>query len=361
MSDLKEQKCPSCGGAMRYDPAQGKLVCDFCGSVVDIGMLPKGTAAEEEALGGFDFDAISDQFISENAEALPVYTCVSCGADLIVPAEQSALTCPYCGNNIVLSNQVTGQLRPDGVIPFRIQSKDLPEAVNRYYKDKKLLPKDFFSESTMGRVTGVYVPFWVFSGDLYGEMTYSGERSSSHRSGDYIITETRHYSLARSASLAFDALPVDTSGRIDDRLMDSLEPFDLSEMKPFDIRYLAGFTADRFDQKKSDIAGRAEGRMRNTAESLVSSQAGAGYVNVSRTRGGLNADLSARYVLFPVYMFDIDYGRKTYHFAVNGQTGKVVGELPVSKSVSAGYFLKRTGIVAGVLIAFSLAKYFLGF
>ena len=412
MSQIAEQKCPACGAPLRFDPASGKLVCDYCGTVVDLqaeaaapagkpsqgdsqkpsqkdsrkpsrerpaqgGAKPAGSAGSAAGSGessqaggpaplnqdiveGFDFAHLNDLVTDPKAMDLPVYNCVSCGAEVIAPAEQMALTCPYCGNNIVLTEKVSGKLRPDGVIPFRIPAKDLPKAMNNYYKDKKLLPRHFFSESTMSKVTGVYVPFWVFSGDVDGTLHYKAQTSSSSRHGDYIITQTNHYQLVREAALSFDRLPVDASGKIEDRLMDSLEPFHMSEMQPFDMRYLAGFTADRFDQKKADMSERASKRMKSTTHDLVNAQAAAGYGSVTYTGGRLNAKLDAKYILFPVYMFDISHAGKKYHFAVNGQTGKVVGDLPTDSSVSTLYFLKRVLIVGGSLFAFSVLKYMLG-
>ena len=366
MSQLAEQKCPACGAAMRFDPASGKLVCDYCDTVVDIPASaspkakPPQTPREDDNLQGFDFSRLNDQAIREDAASLPVYNCISCGAEVIAPAEQMALTCPYCGNNIVLTDKASGRLRPDGVIPFRIESSKLPAAVNRFYRDKKLLPWRFFSESTMGKVTGVYVPFWVFSGTLSGTLTYTGDKSSSTRHGDYVIVSTKHYRLNRKASLAYAELPVDASTKVDDKLMDSLEPFRTEEAKPFDMRYLAGFTADRFDQEKKDTATRAESRMRSSASGLVKTAASAGYENVKPSRGALRADLQAKYLLFPVDLFDLLHGDKTYHFAVNGQTGKVVGEVPTDKLTSTLYFLSRFGITAGALILISIGKYLLG-
>ena len=248
MQQLEEQKCPACGAPMRFDPPAGKLVCDYCDTVVEIPKKkPAASAKKEDSVQGFDFSQLNSQAVDESAEGLPVFHCVSCGAEVIAPAEQVATTCPYCGNNIVLTDKVSGSLRPDGLIPFRIVSGELPAAVNRFYRNKKLLPKGFFSESTMGAVTGVYLPFWVFSGGLSGRMTFEGERSSSRREGDYIVTTTDFYQLVRDSAMAFSDVPVDASGKVDDKLMDSLEPFDMGQVQPFDMRYLAGFTADRFD------------------------------------------------------------------------------------------------------------------
>jgi len=358
MAQITEQKCPSCGGPLRFDPARGKLVCDYCGSAVEIGDAPVSPA--EPTVEGFDFGALNAQAADGGAQALPVYHCVSCGAEVIAPAEQIALTCPYCGNNIVLTDKVSGKLRPDGMLPFTIDRKSLPGAMNRFYKDKALLPKRFFSESTMGKVTGVYVPFWVFNGRMSGELTYRAEHTTSARQGDYIVTDTAHYRLSRDVDLTFENVPVDASGRIDDALMDSLEPFRMEDAKPFDMRYLAGFTADRFDRARDDIAERAESRMVNTAHRLADRAVAGEYESPVLTGGSLRADLSAKYMLFPVYLFDILHGGKSYHFAVNGQTGKVVGSVPTDKGVSFAYFLKRALPVAGGVLLLSFIRYMMG-
>lgn len=354
---IVEQKCRQCGGAMRFDPKKGKLVCDYCGTVIDVNSSAQDTQTE---LGGFDFNALNDQATVADAADLPVYNCESCGAEVIAPPEQAALTCPYCANNIVLTDKVSGKLRPDGVIPFRLTAKELPDAMQRYYKNKALLPKNFFSESRMGRITGVYVPFWVFSGRLSGTLDYRATRVSKHRSGDYEVTDTDHYRLTRDVSMSFEDMPVDASAKIRNDLMDPLEPFDMSEVKPFDMSYLAGFTADRFDEAKSDIASRAENRMRTTAEAVADSQAGRGYSTANRCGGSLRADIKAKYLLLPVYLFHISHGGKDYDFAVNGQTGKVVGTLPIDKGVSRTYFLVRMLGCAAAVAAISLATYFMG-
>ena len=356
VEQVMEQKCASCGAPLRFDPEMGKLVCDSCGAKQAI---PEELQIGDVELDGFDFEAMTGHATDGNAENLPVYNCVSCGAEVIAPAEQIATTCPYCGNNIVLTDKVAGKLRPDGLIPLRINKKQLPDAINRFYKGKALLPKNFFSEHTMGKVTGVYVPFWMFSGHIDGTLRFRAETVSMFRQGDYQVTQTHHYQVMRDADLSFRNVPVDASGRIADSLMDSLEPFDIADAKPFDMRYLAGFTADRFDLAKGDVAERARRRMIASAESAVSSTL-THYSNVRRAGGSLHSKLSARYMLLPVYLFSISHGGKDYAFAVNGQTGKVMGELPISKAVSGRYFWVRMGAAAAAVAAAFFAKYLMG-
>lgn len=356
MDNILEQKCKNCGAPLRYDPESGMLVCDHCGTRTEI---PEEMRPKDVSFDGFDFDRLGKQAEAESPEALPIYHCVSCGAEVIAPAEQIATTCPYCSNNIVLTDKVSGKLRPEGIIPFRIDQKHLPDAMKKYYKGKVLLPKNFFSQSTMGKITGVYVPFWMFSGRLCGDLVYHAETQSTHREGDYLVTDTNHYEVKRHADLRFEDIPVDASGRIDDRLMDSIEPFDMSDAKAFDMRYLAGFTADRFDLEKGDVADRAKRRMATTAENAVNSSLAA-YSSAYRTGGNLAAQIKARYMLLPVYLFSLTHEGKSYEFAVNGQTGRVMGDLPVSKSVSARYFAVRMIIPAAVIIGIFAVKYMLG-
>ena len=362
MSDIKEIKCSRCGAAMKYDPELKLLVCEHCGHSYDPGEETENTPkeAKDTEFEGFDFASLNDSASVPSAEDLPIYICKSCGAEIVAAPEQFSLTCPYCDNNIVLSDKASGSLRPDGVIPFRISSKELPAAVRKFYRNKALLPRKFFSDSRLGDITGVYLPFWVFSGELSGTLEYEGTNTSSWRSGDYINEETKYYDVVRNVSVDFEDLPVDASGKVDDALMDSLEPFNMSEVKPFDIGYLAGFAADRFDVPKSGIEFRAKSRMNRSAEAVSRREAGFGYSSIRQVGGKLNANLDAKYLLFPVYLFTLRFNSKLYKFAVNGQTGKVVGELPTDKKTKRGYFWLRVGIITLAVLIISFIRFMLG-
>ena len=361
-----EQKCPACGAPLRFDPQESKLVCDYCGTVVEITKEEEAPAENsgakdgETTLGGFDFDEILRNASVANPEELPIYNCQSCGAEIIADPETVSLTCPYCGNNIVLTEKVSGSLRPDGVLPFKLTPKELPNALQKFYSDKKLLPRDFFSAHKMGEINGVYVPFWIFSGKVSGKLDYIGERIVEHTQGNYRVVDTHHYRLSRAVSMSFKRLPVDASGKMEDALMDSIEPFDFNELKPFDMRYLAGYTADRFDDAPDGLSQRATDRMINSARSIANASASAGYTDVHPYGGALNTDLSeVKYVLLPVYHFKLKYGGTDYQFAVNGQTGKIIGTLPVGKKEKQRYFWTRFGIGAAIALAVQLIAYFI--
>jgi len=345
---IVEQKCPDCGAPLEFSPETGLLQCPFCGYSIEI---------EEEkpaqTVGRKEHDAALAKI-----KPLPIYHCVSCGAEVIAEDTHVALTCPYCANNIVLTEQVSGTLKPDGIVPFRFPSSQLEKNVNAFYKGKSLLPKNFFSESRTGKVTGVYVPFWVYDCSVSGHATYQGEKAGrSHREGDYRVTEYDVYDLHRSINAEFRNLPVDASKKMKDALMDSLEPFDMADVKPFDVRYLSGYVADRFDQSSEEMRQRADGRVAHTAMGLACSQATGGYSGASEKGNRLKIDIRrARYILLPVYMFNVSYNNRRYSFAVNGQTGKVVGELPIDagkkKSLMLSGFAAGAGVVLAILYTF---------
>ena len=306
---------------MRFDPESGKLVCDFCGTSIEI---PTDEAAEEAGA--------KDEKRPGIGEELPIYNCDSCGAEIVADAVTASVTCPYCGNNIVLTEKVTGGLRPDGIIPFKIDKKSLPDAVNAFYKGKRLLPKNFFSESSIENVCGVYVPFWLYDCTMQGDVSYDGYKDAAVREGDYLVTTRSHYNVVRDAKLQFKDIPVDGSARLDDALMDSLEPFDFSKLVPFNMSYLAGFFAERFDKDSDEVRQRADERIMTSALYMVDSKASSGYTGVERKANGLTASpMTSKYVLLPVYTFDVNWKGQKFTFAMNGESGKVVGEIPTDK------------------------------
>lgn len=337
MDTINEQKCPACGAPLRFDPSSGNLICDWCGSEFAIEApgqeyVPEVSAATSEA--------VPTEEAPEEYGSLSVYNCRSCGAEIVAEAQTAALKCPYCGNNIVLTDKVSGNLKPDGVIPFKIEPKQLPAAVRAFYKGKHLLPRGFFSDASIGEIQGVYVPFWIYDCGVSGQLTYNAERVRVFRQGDYEITETSHFSLYRDVSMDFLNVPVDASKRMDDALMDSLEPFNMAELKPFDIKYLSGYVADRFDVDADDVRGRASERMRNTAQDVTASRTTGGFAAVRLKNNSLQVyQKGLHYYLLPVYIFDLEHNGKKYPFAVNGQTGKVVGDLPIDKLSSTLWFL----------------------
>lgn len=363
MSQVTNYQCPSCTGPLHYVGSSGKLECDYCGSSFDVAEIealyaPKDEAAAQETAQqpageetaeeiDFEADGVKEtEWDTSNfnadwgaeAEEMKAYICPSCGAELICDVSTAATSCPYCGNPTVVPGQFAGALKPDFVIPFKLNKDDAINALKEHYKGKPLLPKAFTKENHIDEIKGVYVPFWLFDGEAEGGARYETTRTRVYRLGDEEITETRHYDVYRAGRVRFEKIPVDASSKMPDEHMDSIEPYDYSELVPFSTAYLPGFLADKYDVSVDDSRKRADLRCENSLHAALRDTV-QGYdscVRVSdssRLRRG-----KVHYALMPVWMLNTKWHGKDYLFAMNGQTGKMVGDLPMSWGKFWGMF-----------------------
>ena len=347
-SKTQNYQCPACGGPLHFDSKSGKLKCDYCDSMYSI----------EEAKAALDPEARASQSQTAKAEAaapdtgrdgetvwsdaevrgLRAYTCSSCGAELVCDAETAATSCPYCGNPTVLGGQLAGKLRPEYIIPFALDRKEAISALTNYYKGKVLLPKAFSSQNHIQEIKGVYVPFWLYDAEVNVQGKYVGHVSETHREGDYIVTTTQHYDVQRDGNTSFVRVPVDGSTKMPDAHMDAIEPFDYSAMVPFSTVYLPGYLADRYDQSDKECASRAEDRMTASATAALHSTL-TDYEDIDTSSESVRiVDSTAHYALLPVWMLHTRWKDKDFLFAMNGQTGKLIGDLPIDKGRLAACF-----------------------
>ena len=341
-------QCPACTGPLHYDGASGKLVCDYCGSAYDVKDIEAryakkqaaaDTAAEGDAKKAARLPRQDSPVWSEaEAEGLNSYSCPTCGAELVCDETTAATTCPYCGNPTVLGGQLSGKLKPEYIIPFRIDKKTAIENLKKYYKGKAFLPKAFKESNHIEEIQGVYVPFWLYDGRMEARGAYKAEISESHREGDYIVTTTRHFDVARVGDADFVRVPVDGSSKMPDAHMDAIEPFDYSDLKPFSTAYLPGFLADRYDEDDKKCAARVLTRMKNSTAAALHDTLG-GYTGVQTLSEQLDPrTLEPHYALLPVWMLHTRWKEQDFLFAMNGQTGKLIGDLPVDKGRVAAWF-----------------------
>lgn len=363
-SQTTNYQCPACTGPLHFDGASGKLLCDYCGSSYSVEEIEKlyntkvetaAAASEAEAVSEEEYleDWDSSGALEWGAESakLVAYNCTSCGAELVCDKTTAATECPYCGNPTIIPGKFSGKMKPEYILPFRLDKKAATDALREHYKGKKLLPKAFASENHIQKIQGVYVPFWLYTGTVDADMSFAAERIMTRREGKYEVTETYVYDLHRGGSIDFRDIPVDASTKMDDALMDSLEPYDYSYLKPFSLSYLPGFLADQYDVSMEECSKRADERAVNTAEETVR-QTVEGYMNTHVTAKNLRLRRGrASYVLMPVWMLNTKYGDKTYTFAMNGQTGKFIGDLPLDKGLWRKYLFIYGGSISAVLFA----------
>ena len=382
-TQVTNYQCPACTGPLHYSAKSGKLACDYCGSSFDVAEIEalyarkeaeaaaakqaadakaeaaqaaKAEAAEAAAAsGGWDTSDLSRDWGAE-ADGLRVYSCPSCGAELICDQSTAATACPYCGNPAIVPGQFSGALRPDYILPFRLSKDDAVQALRAHYKGKPFLPRSFTSANHIEQIQGVYVPFWLFDGGAEGAASYRASNTNVFETGDYEITETRHYHVVRAGSLAFEKIPVDASAEMPDDHMASIEPFDDAELRPFSTAYLPGYLADKYDVTIDDSRDRADTRCRETlAQALRDTVTGYGACVTEREDIALRRG-KVHYALLPVWMLSTKWRGQDFLFAMNGQTGKLVGDLPTDRGRFWGMF---AAIAAPLTVALTAILQFL--
>ncbi len=325
MADMLLYRCPNCGGEIEFNTATQKLTCPYCDSEFEVEDLKQ----HEEYLNKQD-NTEWEEYEPNEDTGLAEYICNNCGGEVICEPTTAATTCPYCDSPLVISQKVSGTLRPDFVIPFRYDKEQAKLAMQKHFKGKLLLPKDFKNGHKLEEIRGIYVPFWLFDCEADATMRFKATRISSWSDRRYRYTKTSHYKLLRDGSLCFDKVPVDGSKRISNNYMEAIEPFDYSKLIDFEPGYLAGFVADRYDVDANAAIPRANQRIKNsTVERLKSTVHG--YATCITEDCKLSyKNQKTHYALLPVWMLHTTYNGKKYVFAMNGQTEKFVGELPMS-------------------------------
>ena len=285
---------------------------------------------------------------------MKAYSCPSCGAELICDASTAATSCPYCGNPTVVPGQFSGALKPDFVIPFKLSKEDAVAALKNHYKGKPLLPKAFTNGNHIEEIKGVYVPFWMFDGQAEGSVDYEGLIIHVYESGDYEITETEHYDVRRGGSIAFEKVPVDASSKMPDDHMDSIEPYNYKDLRAFSTAYLPGFLADKYDVTVEQSQERADGRCAASLEGALHRTTTQYSSCIPKSRNINLRRGKVHYALLPVWMLHTKWNGKDFLFAMNGQTGKLVGDLPTDMgkfwAIFAAIAAPVTAIAATILM-----------
>lgn len=334
-----EYKCPCCSAGLVFDQKSQKLSCDACGNTFDIEAVEALHQPEQPQQEEFSWEEGQHNSLSEaELEAMRVFTCPSCGGQIMTDENTAATFCPYCGNPAVIGGRVEGGLRPDGVLPFKLGKEEAEQAFQKLCKGKPLLPKGYADAQRLEKIRGIYVPFWLYdcSGDFSGR--YNATRVHHWSDASYHYTKTDHFLLTRAARADFCGIPMDASRKLDDAIMESIEPFDYSQLVDFETAYLSGFLADKYDVEAESGKARVRQRVDATLDDLMAPTF-LGYSSVIPREKHLNVTHGkAKYVLLPVWLLTSRYRDKTYTFAMNGQTGKITGTLPICPKRSLGWF-----------------------
>ena len=361
MAVLQQYKCPCCNGSIEFNSASQKMKCPYCDTEFDVESL----AAYAESLGEDREDdmewegSAGTEWREGESDGLRIYICNSCNGEIVGDENTGATFCPFCGSPVVMKAQFSGALRPDCVIPFKLDKNAAIEALKKHCKGKKLLPKLFADENHINKIQGIYVPFWLFDTDAEANIRYRATRIRHWSDSDYNYTEKRYYSVTRAGDIGFAHVPVDGSSKMADDLMESIEPYRFEDAVDFETAYLSGFFADKYDVDSEQSVSRANERIRKSTEDAFAATVH-GYSSVTTEHSNIRLkNGKAKYALYPVWILNTTWEGKQYTFAMNGQTGKFVGDLPMDKRAYMKWLFGIAGVCGAVGMAVSYLMWLL--
>lgn len=314
-------KCRNCGGNVVYSPEKHKMFCPYCES--------EGSEELHRSTGN------------------DMHICPDCGGEIPLKEHTAATQCPYCSNYLILDERVEGEYLPGKMIPFKLGKETCKKTLRDKFEKSVFAPTDFLSEVRLNSMEGTYVPFWFYDYDINVDYQAEGTKVRSWISGNMSYMETSYYDVRRNLDIDFRDIPVDASVEMPDDVMDLMEPYDYKQMIAFEPQYMSGFYAEKYNMSAEQIEDRARQKMVEDAGALMQMQV-TGYDSVRQISNDVRVqDAGHTYGLLPVWKYRYRYKNKEYPFYVNGQTGKVVGTVPVS----VGKLCVYTGTLWACLMA----------
>lgn len=355
---MQKYNCKNCGAELYWDSNANCLKCEYCDSEYQASDFETQTPeSADDTNTGDTAPETADQFATATDESdsleLVVYKCSHCGAEIVTAKSTIATTCAYCGRAISITGKLVDNFKPDAVIPFLIDEAKAKDIYQKYIHSTFLTPKTFGTESTLKKMKGIYVPFWLHSFQNRTNALLHCENTVSKRRGHDKIVEHHMYHVTMDTQGVFTNIPTDALKNLDNALMDAIEPFDYNKLKEFNPAYMAGFYAEEYNEDDAATLDRAKDRAKETMLLQTRDAAGAYGVKTIHSSSDTFSNTVSRYAMLPVWLLNVEYQGKDYLYAINGETGKIAGKLPMCKKKLLGSI---AGSLAGSYLVITLVK-----
>ena len=328
-----ENKCPSCTASIKFNPKLGKFKCEYCGSEYTLEELKKfsNNASTDEK------NKPIEEQKEDNFDGYISYKCESCGAEIVADDQTAATFCVYCGNTAILKSKLSGKFTPHRIIPFRTAKEEAIQAFKGLSKGRPLMPRSFNNEKNIEKIKGVYIPFWLYDVNVSGDIDMNATIVSHWSVGDTHYTKTDRYKVTRGGSIDYQSIPVDGSSHFDNDIMNTLEPFHFEELVPYNHALLSGFYAEKYDEEGEKVFPEVCERALNSSKRYLEDDAKRFTTKTLVSHTLAAKELKKEYVLLPVWMVNVKFMNKTHIFAMNGQTGEFIGNIPIDKKRLLAY------------------------
>ena len=361
MDKILSYQCPNCQAPLSYTPAKQGFACEYCLSFFEEEVLRamQGLFTDEETTQAEETETqeevVSDatsQASEDDFSQLEEYACPNCGAEVACTGNTAATICCYCHTPVIHKGKLSGQLAPHKIVPFQFDRKAAEERFYQFVRKKKFVPNDFFAPEQLEKMQGIYYPFWLTDADTKSDLSARATRVRSWTSGNYRYTETTYFRVQRGGDIHFEDIATSAMSDGDKEMLEGILPFPSEALQPFSMPFLSGFLTKKRDIEKEQLEGEVQRKMEGYATQILRNTI-TGYhqvtvedVDVTPTRVGWE------YGLFPVWLMVFKGKKRNYIYAMNGHTGKIYGELPVSWKkllILAGSLFAAVGTIAAII------------
>lgn len=345
---VTDHKCIECKAVLKFNPAKQKWVCEYCGTQYSLEDLERDKEQNKSKKNEKKFARIT---LNKNYKE---YHCPDCGAQIVMDENTSVTACVYCGNTAIISDRLTGEFAPKHVIPFKKTKEQAVEAFSNYKKGKWFMPSEFVKKENIQKTSGVYIPFYLYDMDVFEQINVNAIKETKWSDSYFYYTRKDYYKVYRAGDMSFCKIPTDASKKFRDDIMDSIEPFDYNGLVEFNSSYMSGFLAEKYDIGMDELESRAKKRAIETAKDILYKDI-IGYDEKNIRSSVDEVDIKeTSYVLLPIWMLNVKYNGKIYTLAMNGQTGKFIGNVPISWKKVAKVWSIIFVIVTTILLLINL-------
>lgn len=306
-------RCPNCSAQLEFDASMQQVHCEYCGSTFD----PKGLDVE--------IKKSSEVETPETYEGKS-YSCSQCGATLLTFDETAITFCSYCGSQAMIESKLIKKTNPQYIIPFKKTQEECIAAYKKKVTKSLFAPNYMKSDVVVSKFRGIYIPYCIYQVSHHGYSTSRGEKYS-HRQGDYVYYD--QYDIKAKVDADYDGISYDMVSNLYDNFTHAI-PHDYKEAEPFNVNYLAGYYADTSDVENQIYEDNAIEIANTDARNKLKSQRE--FTKYNCYNPSLYCQVTSKKTgLFPLYFLAIRDKKEQYvnYAVINGQTGKIVVDLPV--------------------------------
>lgn len=317
-------ECPNCGGNLKFNISLQQLACAYCNSQFDPYSISKEKDAEEDS--SYDVTA---------------FICPQCGGEIYSTDNTAAGFCSFCGASTILTSRIQKKQIPGYIIPFKKTKEDCKKAYSRMMKHAFFAPSELKDEKHIDSFRGIYMPYWIYDIIQQGPVRLRGKQEN--REGDYIVT--KHYNFQMDLDFYYKGMSYDASSSFADNISKRIAPFDVKNMKEFTPSLLSGFYADTADVESAVYEEEAKWDAKERIIAYIKKRMkGKGYEiqdDDDKIEKMIHTSFDGKNsAMFPVWFLAYRNKDRVAYATVNGQTGKVVADLPVDiKKYLFGSFL----------------------